>query len=160
MIPWLAKCFLSILPLSVSKWAALTANPPLVSLASKRKRPADNSSSFPSVASGKCPTFPWLVKVDSTPPNDPPFCCFQVNKHITVTISGRFAVTLIYKRRSQSLKLSLAPVKHRPPPLPDKVDQMFLSHLRQVVFNLWVAYQIFALYRKSSDTTVMTWQWK
>ncbi|XP_026640243.1 uncharacterized protein C3orf20 homolog [Microtus ochrogaster] len=44
-----------------------------------------------------------------------------VNKYITVTISGRFAITLIYKRHPQSLKLSLAPVKHRPPPLPDKL---------------------------------------
>ncbi|XP_057172533.1 uncharacterized protein C3orf20 homolog [Ursus arctos] len=34
-----------------------------------------------------------------------------VNRFITVEISGRFAITLVYKWYSQSLKLSLAPVK-------------------------------------------------
>ncbi|MEJ1277096.1 hypothetical protein NN561_008008 [Cricetulus griseus] len=45
----------------------------------------------------------------------------KVNKYITVTISGRFAITLIYKWHPQSLKLSLAPVKIKPPHLPDKL---------------------------------------
>ncbi|XP_040610956.1 uncharacterized protein C3orf20 homolog isoform X2 [Mesocricetus auratus] len=44
-----------------------------------------------------------------------------VNKYITVTISGRFAISLIYKWHPQSLKLSLAPVKYKPPHLPDKL---------------------------------------
>ncbi|XP_037052707.1 uncharacterized protein LOC119086202 [Peromyscus leucopus] len=44
-----------------------------------------------------------------------------VNQYITVTISGRFAITLMYKRHPQSLKLSLAPVKHKPPHLPNKM---------------------------------------
>ncbi|XP_058165102.2 uncharacterized protein [Dasypus novemcinctus] len=44
-----------------------------------------------------------------------------VNKFITVKISGRFAITLIYKQQPQSLKLSLAPVKCSllPPCLPE-----------------------------------------
>ncbi|XP_015862414.2 uncharacterized protein C3orf20-like isoform X4 [Peromyscus maniculatus bairdii] len=44
-----------------------------------------------------------------------------VNQYITVTISGRFAITLMYKRHPQSLKLSLAPVKHKPSCLPNKM---------------------------------------
>ncbi|KAL6074958.1 hypothetical protein STEG23_031648 [Scotinomys teguina] len=44
----------------------------------------------------------------------------KVNKYITVTISGRFAITLVYKWHLQSLKLSLSPEKHKPPHLPDK----------------------------------------
>ncbi|XP_049740067.1 uncharacterized protein C3orf20 homolog [Elephas maximus indicus] len=44
-----------------------------------------------------------------------------VNKFITVKISGRFAVTLVYKWQPQSLTLSLAPVRHKsfPPCLPE-----------------------------------------
>ncbi|XP_023365200.1 uncharacterized protein C3orf20-like isoform X2 [Otolemur garnettii] len=39
-----------------------------------------------------------------------------VNRFITVKISGRFAITLVYKWHPQSLKLSLAPVKCKPCP--------------------------------------------
>ncbi|XP_053439328.1 uncharacterized protein LOC128580885 [Nycticebus coucang] len=44
-----------------------------------------------------------------------------VNRFITVKISGRFAITLVYKWHPQSLKLSLAPVKCKPylPCLPE-----------------------------------------
>ncbi|XP_059742827.1 uncharacterized protein [Bos taurus] len=44
-----------------------------------------------------------------------------VNKFITVKISGRFAITLIYKWHPQSISLSLAPVKCKPfpPQLPE-----------------------------------------
>ncbi|XP_069846458.1 uncharacterized protein C3orf20-like [Dipodomys merriami] len=40
-----------------------------------------------------------------------------VNNFITVKISGRFAITLVYKWHPKSLKLSLAPVKHKFLPL-------------------------------------------
>ncbi|KAJ1061807.1 hypothetical protein K5549_002842 [Capra hircus] len=44
-----------------------------------------------------------------------------VNKFITVKISGRFAITLVYKWHPQSISLSLAPVKCKPfpPQLPE-----------------------------------------
>ncbi|XP_023605712.1 uncharacterized protein C3orf20-like [Myotis lucifugus] len=41
-----------------------------------------------------------------------------VNAFITVKISGRFAISLVYKWHPQSLKLSLAPVKRRPSMFP------------------------------------------
>ncbi|XP_023591493.1 uncharacterized protein LOC111821398 isoform X1 [Trichechus manatus latirostris] len=48
-----------------------------------------------------------------------------VNKFITVKISGRFAITLVYKWQPQSLTLSLAPVRHKPfpPCLPEARTQ-------------------------------------
>ncbi|KAM4881792.1 uncharacterized protein C3orf20-like isoform 2-T2 [Thomomys bottae] len=41
----------------------------------------------------------------------------EVNNFITVKISGRFAIILVYKWHPKSLKLSLAPVKHKSLPL-------------------------------------------
>ncbi|XP_048213987.1 uncharacterized protein C3orf20-like isoform X2 [Perognathus longimembris pacificus] len=40
-----------------------------------------------------------------------------VNNFITVKISGRFAITLVYRWHPKSLKLSLAPVKHKSLPV-------------------------------------------
>ncbi|XP_032730144.1 uncharacterized protein C3orf20 homolog [Lontra canadensis] len=66
-----------------------------------------------------------------------------VNKFITVEISGRFAITLVYRWHPQSLKLSLAPVKYKffPPCLP-KVPFPDVSPISTEARELFKAYKV------------------
>ncbi|XP_032202624.1 uncharacterized protein C3orf20 homolog [Mustela erminea] len=66
-----------------------------------------------------------------------------VNKFITVEISGRFAITLVYRWHPQSLKLSLAPVKCKffPPCLP-KVPFPDVSPISTEARELFKGYKV------------------
>ncbi|XP_047595773.1 uncharacterized protein C3orf20 homolog isoform X2 [Lutra lutra] len=66
-----------------------------------------------------------------------------VNKFITVEISGRFAITLVYRWHPQSLKLSLAPVKYKffLPCLP-KVPFPDVSPISTEARELFKAYKV------------------
>ncbi|XP_070645072.1 uncharacterized protein C3orf20 homolog [Bos indicus] len=66
-----------------------------------------------------------------------------VNKFITVKISGRFAITLIYKWHPQSISLSLAPVKCKPfPPQLPEASLHDVNTMSEEARKLFKAYKV------------------
>ncbi|KAB0379127.1 hypothetical protein FD755_010705 [Muntiacus reevesi] len=66
-----------------------------------------------------------------------------VNKFITVKISGRFAITLVYKWHPQSISLSLAPVKCKPfPPQFPEVSFHNVNTVSEEARKLFKAYKV------------------